>query len=100
MRFKLQTMQWVRGHKFYGTHVVCAVLLSALAFSYLYPFHEYVGNSTGSVTMGYDICDDSPCLLFKAGYQGLMPVVFFHFPKTESAIPESFIHSIFHPPRA
>lgn len=93
-------MKWIRGHKFYGTHAVCAVLLSALIFSFLYPCHEYTGYNTGSITLGYDICDDSPCLSVKARHQGVMLGVFSHLPKTESVIPRIFSHSIFHPPRA
>jgi hypothetical protein len=93
-------MKWIRGHKFYGTHAICAVLLSALIFSFLYPCHEYIGYSTGSITLGYDICDDSPCLTAKAKYQGVMPIDSMDFPNTESAVLWIFAHLIFHPPKA
>jgi hypothetical protein len=93
-------MKLIRGYKFFGAQVVCAALLSALFFSHLYPCHEYVGYNTGSVTMGYDICDDSPYLTVKAEYHGLMSVVFFHLLNTKTALLRIFAHSIFHPPRA
>jgi hypothetical protein len=93
-------MWWIRSRKYFGSRAVGAVLLSALIFSVLYPCHEYVGCGTGSITLGYDICDDSPCLTAKAKYQGVMPINFMHLPDPESVALRLFAHSIFRPPRA
>jgi hypothetical protein len=92
-------MKRVRGHKFYGIRAISALLLCALVFSVLYPCHEYVGYGTGSFTLGYDICDDSPCLTDKAKYQGVLPIDSMDFPNTESAVLWIFPHFIFHPPK-
>jgi hypothetical protein len=93
-------MKWIRGQEFYGTHATCAVLLSALIFSFFFPCHEYLCYSTGSITLGYDICDDSPCLTAKAKYHGVMPIDSMESPNTESAVLWIFAHFIFHPPKA
>jgi hypothetical protein len=93
-------MWWIRSRKYLGSRAVGAVLLCTLIFSVLYPCHEYVGYGTGSITLGYDICDDSPCLTVKAKYQGVTPVDFTPLSDTGSAVLLLFAHSIFHPPRA
>ena len=93
-------MKRVRGQKFYSIRAISALLLCALVFSVLYPCHEYIGYGTGSLTIGYDICDDSPCLTAKAKYQGVMLIDSMDFPNTESTVLWIFAHFIFHPPKA
>jgi hypothetical protein len=93
-------MKWIRSHKFYGTRVICALLFAALFFGYLCPCHEYIGFSGGSVILGCDTCDDSPCLPVETEHGGLVAVGFFHLLKIRTAIPSIFAYSIFHPPRA
>jgi hypothetical protein len=96
LRFLL--MKWIRGHKFHGTCVVSALLLSALIFGYLSPCHEYAGY--GKVILGYDTCDDSPYLPVEFEHASLVAVGFFHIPQISTAISCLFAYSIFHPPQA
>jgi hypothetical protein len=93
-------MNWIRGHKVSGAPVVCAVLFFALVGAYLSPCHDYMSTSPGSVILGYDTCDDSPCLVVKAEDHGDLPVVFCWLLYTGAVIPRIFVHSIFHPPQA
>jgi hypothetical protein len=93
-------MKWIRGHKVSGVRVVGAVLFVVLVFAYLSPCHEYMGHNTGSVILGYDTCDDSPCLVIKAGDHLDGPIMFCCLPYTGAVIPRIFAHSIFHPPQA
>jgi hypothetical protein len=93
-------MKGIRSHKFYGTRVVCALLLAALCFGYLCPCHEYIGFCGGSAILGCDTCDDSPCLPVEAEPAGLVAAGFFHLPKIRTAIPSLLADCIFHPPQA
>ncbi len=92
-------MRRIRNRKLFGPRVIGAIVLSALIFTLLYPCHEYIGCYPGSITLGQDICDDSPCLTAKVKHQGGMPGNFIHLPITESAIPRIFAHFIFRPPK-
>jgi hypothetical protein len=92
-------MKWIRGHKYFVTQAVCAILISALFLGYLSPCHEYIDSSGGSVILGYDTCDDSPCLSITDGNKNLGLLEFINVPKTRVLILRIFPHSIFHPPK-
>jgi hypothetical protein len=96
--FSFLLMKRIQGHKFYGSRLVCALLLSALFFGCLSPCHEYAGY--GTVILGYDTCDDSPYLPVEFEHASLVAVGFFHIPQISTAIPSLFAYSIFHPPQA
>jgi hypothetical protein len=91
-------MELIRGHKFNGIHLVCAVLLAAIFFGYLCPCHEY--SIYGAVIVGCDTCDDSPCLPVEAEDASSVPVRFLYMPPIGSPILRIFVFSIFHPPHA
>jgi hypothetical protein len=97
----LNSMKWIRSPKFFGAHVGWAVLLPLLVFSWAFSCPEDTGQNTGSLILGSDICDDdSSCLLGNAGDLIFRPVGFSHLPTSGSTIPQIFVHSIYHPPRA
>jgi hypothetical protein len=93
-------MQCIRGHKSFITPAICAILFTGLALSLVYPCHEYVGSSSDSLTLGYDICNDSPYLPFKPKNPDFSPLIFSHCANSKATVTLIYVNFIFHPPRA
>ena len=94
-------MKWVRDHKLFGAHAVWVVLLPLMVFSLALPCHGEICQDNCCPTLGTEICDcDSPCLSVNAEDLGFMAAMSSHSPIPGSTIPQIFVHSIFHPPRA